>query len=79
MGVNFDIPESSQDIVVANERLWLTADRERVVKDGDPDAAFLLCAEGNELPRVDAERYGLVGGKKQAAAKPKGDEPPAAE
>lgn len=46
--------------VIASKRLWLTADRNRVVKEGDREAAFLLAAVGQEIPRAEAERLGLV-------------------
>lgn len=49
---------------VATERLYLTADRDRVVREGDPEAAFLLAGVGGELSAETAERYGL----KQASA-----------
>lgn len=41
-------------------RLWLTADKERVVEDGDPAAAFLLVGEGGQLSEEDARKYGLM-------------------
>ena len=44
---------------IADRRLWLTADREGVVEDGDPRAAFLLASEGTEVPDEDVKRYGL--------------------
>jgi hypothetical protein len=46
-----------------DERLWLTADRERVVRDGDPEAAFLFATPGKRISAEDAKRYGLVGKK----------------
>lgn len=45
--------------VIATERLWLTADRDRVVGESDPAAVFLFAAEGDEIAADDAERYGL--------------------
>jgi hypothetical protein len=45
---------------VTKERLWLNADKSRVVKDGDPEAAFLLASPGKEVPAEDVERYGLA-------------------
>jgi hypothetical protein len=54
------------------ENLWLKADRETVVHEGDGEAAFLLASAGKRLSMADAERYGLVakakvkGGDKQA-------------
>lgn len=78
MGVNFDITNSGQDVVTVGEKLWLTSDRERVVKDGDPDAAFLLCAAGNELPRSVIEQYGLNAQEASTGDEPEpdGDEQP---
>lgn len=52
-------------MVVADKRLWLSADRETVIADGDPRAAFLLCSPGDEVTDEDAKRYGI-----KAAAKP---------
>lgn len=34
---------------IAKERLYRTVD-DRVVSEGDPDAAYLLAAEGDEIP-----------------------------
>ena len=47
----------------ANERLWLTADRKRLVPEGDPAAATLYAAPGHEVPDADAERFGLKDGR----------------
>lgn len=41
-------------------RLYLTADGSRVVEDGDPEAATLLCAAGGEVPHAVAVRHGLL-------------------
>lgn len=49
-----------RDFVLAEERLYLTPDRERVVRPDDPDARFLFASEGSEILREDAIRYGLV-------------------
>lgn len=46
--------------IIANERLWLTADGKRVVSEGDPEAASLLAAKGHNVPRAEAERLGLT-------------------
>ena len=54
--------------IVANERLWLTADGGRVVSEGDPEAASLLAAKGHKVSRAQAERLGLV--KCKVNAKP---------
>ena len=47
--------------------LWLTADRNEVVEDGDARAAFLLGTAGKEIPDAEAERLGLT--SKPAAKK----------
>src|SRR4051812_26203802 len=54
----------------ARERLYLTADKDRVVRDGDPKAAFLYAAQGDEIPATAAERFGLVDGRLKARGKP---------
>lgn len=62
--------------VKVTERLYLTADKERVVAEGDPDAAFLFAAPGSEISAEDAEKYGL-GTKKAPKAADKQAAPPA--
>lgn len=42
-----------------DRRLWLNADRTKVVEDGDPEAAFLLGNEGTEIPDDEAKRLGV--------------------
>lgn len=51
----------------ADRRLWLTADRDRVVEEGDADAAFLFATPGKTVSDEDAERYGLKPAKKAEA------------
>lgn len=46
--------------VTVDRRLYLTADRERVVEEGDPDAAFLYAAAGRRVPREEFERLGGI-------------------
>lgn len=53
--------------MIADRRLWLTADRERVVEEGDPEAAFLFATPGKEISDADAEKYGLKPAKAKAA------------
>ncbi len=36
--------------MIATERLFLNSERSRVVREGDPAAAFLLAAKGSEIP-----------------------------
>lgn len=45
---------------VANERLWLTANGEKLVKDGDPEAAVLFTTPGKFVSKEDAVKFGLV-------------------
>lgn len=58
-------------LMIATARLFLVADKSRVVAEGDEDAAFLYCAPGDEIPEQAAELFGLVDGDlpKKAAAK----------
>ncbi len=51
------------------KRLYVTADRSRVVDEDDPAAAVLLAAEGVEIQDDEAARLGLTG-KRHAAAEP---------
>lgn len=44
--------------VTVDRRLWLTADKERLVEDGDKDAAFLWATEGREVLAEEAEAVG---------------------
>lgn len=45
----------------APERLWYTADHKRVVSDGDPEARYLFAGgKGDEIPRAEAMRLGLI-------------------
>ena len=52
--------ESSDQWVESEERLWLTADGESLVGEGDPAAASLFASPGKRISREDAERFGLV-------------------
>ena len=61
--------------IVANERLWLTAD-ERVVREGDPEATMLLAAAGHTIPRAVAERLGLVDKTRVDEPRAEGDAAP---
>lgn len=44
---------------IATETLYMTADRSRVVREGDPAAASRLVSEDNTLPASTVERFGL--------------------
>lgn len=58
----FDVREVSEtsESVELGEKLWLTADRERLVPDGHREAAFLFGTPGKRVSREDAIRLGLV-------------------
>lgn len=58
----------------ARERLYFTADRIRLVRDGDPKAAFLYAALGDEIPDSAATKFGLVNGRLKMPAKGKRDD-----
>ncbi len=61
-------PESETvEWVTATETLWLTVDRDRLVEDGDPEAAFLFTTPGQRISLDDAREYGLVKGKPEKA------------
>lgn len=51
---------------IADRKLWLTADKERVVEDGDPAASFLFATPGDEISDEDAKRYGVKAKSKPA-------------
>lgn len=56
-------------MITPGERLWLTADKDRVVPDGDPDAATLYCTETDEVDADEAQRLGLKQRKATAETK----------
>lgn len=53
----------------ADRRYWLTADGQRLVEDGDPDARSLFAAEGDEISAEDVKRFGLKAPKADADEK----------
>jgi hypothetical protein len=60
--------KEEEPMFISDRRLFLTADKERVVEDGDVAARFLLVGQGGELPMAEAERYGLVKPKSEEKA-----------
>ena len=46
--------------LTADRRLWLTAEKDQVVEEGDGLAAFLLAGAGRTIPAADVERLNLV-------------------
>ena len=49
-------------LMIAKARLYLVADKSRLVREGDPKAAFLYATEGDEIPDSAVEQFGLVDG-----------------
>ena len=47
----FKLTQHSANTIIADERLYLTADRKTVVREGDPRAASLLVAKGQTVPK----------------------------
>lgn len=43
----------------ADRRLWLTADKSRLVEEGDPAAAFLFAPAGGEILQAEIDHYRL--------------------
>lgn len=48
--------------MIAKERLYLTTDKERLVREGDEAGAILYCAAGDEIPQSAVDRFKLVDG-----------------
>ena len=46
--------------LVADRRLYLDATKSRVLEDGDPTVAWLLCPAGREITAAEVARLGLV-------------------
>ncbi len=55
--------------MIVTERLYLTADRKTVVKDGDDKAAHIFAAKGQQISDVVARQYGLLETKKKRVKK----------
>lgn len=55
----------------ATERLYLTKDGKKLVREGDPKGATLYAAPGDTIPQSAVEMFGLAGGtiKGKAGAK----------
>jgi hypothetical protein len=55
--------------------LYLTADKETMVEEGDPRARYLLVTTGGSLPDDEAKRYGLKARRKAQTEEPAPEEP----
>lgn len=61
MAFEMHTPERDEGApLVADRRLYLAADEQTVVEEGDARSAFLLCAAGAEVPAPDVRRLGLA-------------------
>lgn len=61
--------------VIAQQKLFLNADKSKLVGEGDEAAAFLFCVPGDEIIPEVHEQFGLVDGalpEKAAKKEPKG-------
>lgn len=54
--------------VTVDRRLYLAADNETLVEDGDPNAAFLWASEGDEVSDDEAKRVGYKPSRKSSRA-----------
>jgi len=70
---------AAADDYIAEERLWLNADQDKLVPQGHKDAAFLFAIPGDVIPAEKAKAFGLgkkkaeaAGDKKRAPARNKG-------
>ena len=61
----------THELETAKVRMFLTADRSRVVGEGDPDAASLYASPGSRLPDDAVKQFGLVGGNLPVKSKNK--------
>lgn len=64
MAMSWELSHSAggpaQELVTVAEHWYLTEDRCRVVKEGDPAGRWLWASPGTEVPRADAIRYGAL-------------------
>ena len=61
-GLNIETVEVTAMYVTVDARLWLTATRDRLVREGDPEAAFFYSQPGMRINYTNAIRYGLIPG-----------------
>lgn len=66
--------------VIARQRLFLNADKTKLVAEGDTEGAFLYVAPGDEIPEDAHEKFGLKDGAlpsfKEAAGDDDGEKVP---
>lgn len=54
--------DERDDPMKCRQRLYLTADRKKIVPEGDKKAASLYAVPGDEIPQESHDRFGLVDG-----------------
>lgn len=67
---------SAAEMWTADRRLCLTADKARVVPEASPEARWLWCTPGTQVPMADAVRLGAVVPEPVAAPEPETDGEP---
>lgn len=60
MGLSIQKFDPKTPMIIPQQKLWLTADKSRLVPDGHPDAAFLFCMPGRPILRSEAAKWGLL-------------------
>lgn len=60
MALTIQKAEQPAGKLTSDRRLYLTADKAKVVEEGDLSAAFLLIGKGHVIPAAEVERYGLA-------------------
>lgn len=64
MGLELPKLEIKGGFVEADQDYFLTSDKQTLVEETDPEAAFLLARRGQMIPLETAKGYGLLGGNK---------------
>ena len=65
--------ECTGNKIVADRRLYLNEEKDKLVEEGDKDAKFLYCSAGKFIIQEDAEKLGLEVKVSNPASKPKAD------
>lgn len=58
--------------IIVDRRLFLTADKDELVEENDPRAAFLWAGKGGEVSEDEAERLGYTDGTAKPEDEPSG-------
>jgi len=66
VGVRYNPQSGTGQLVTIQQKLWLTADQDELVPDGDERSAFLFASPGDQVPVEKAEKFGLVDGALKA-------------